>query len=401
VRVTDTVRDVAIETDSRRARTILLLMAVALSTGALTSATAISTVAARQVDAQLAASTINLVTVHPASAPAQTPGPADASVVSTVFPDDADARASRLSLVEAAGRSLDVSSVATVPVSRLQTDLGDGRAADRVQVVAMTPGYLAAAQIRGGPASLLGTAQRVALLGADAAKRLDVPLTSDPTGLVVWVGGYPYSVVGFLSGGTEDVSQDVVIPYQTGLALTSNDASATMLVRTAPGGGGPVAAVIRSAVRPDDPDRLASSQVADTTNLRRGVSTQLGRLAAGIGAFLLLVTVLLIANSMVVSVMSRTAEIGLRRAIGASRRGVAALVLAEGTLTGLLGGLTGAAVCSVALVVVCLVNSWTFALAPLAVLEAPLLGAAVGLIASAYPAIRAAGIQPAIAVRAE
>lgn len=137
------------------------------------------------------------------------------------------------------------------------------------------------------------------------------------------------------------------------------------------------------------------------TQLRTGVSTQLDRLAAGTGALLLALTVLLIGNAMVVSVMSRTGEIGLRRAIGASRARVAAMFWTEGALSGLVGGLTGSALAAVAVVVVAAVNGWTAAVSPVVVVLGPAIGVAAGVLSSLYPALRAAAVEPAQAVRAD
>ena len=80
---------------------------------------------------------------------------------------------------------------------------------------------------------------------------------------------------------------------------------------------------------------------------------------------------------------------------------MALLVLSEGGLTGLLGGLAGSAVAAVTVVVVAAANAWTVTLDPLAMVGGPAIGICAGLVSSLYPALRAAGVQPAIAVRSE
>lgn len=125
------------------------------------------------------------------------------------------------------------------------------------------------------------------------------------------------------------------------------------------------------------------------------------RLAAGIGALLLVLTILLIANAMIVSVMSRTAEIGVRRALGASRSAVASLFLIEGGAVGFLGGLTGSALAVVSLLAVSLVHEWSAVMNPVVIGLGPLVGVVAGLVSSLYPAFRAAGIEPALAVRSD
>ncbi len=398
-RLGDLVRDVTIDMHARRARSVLMILAVALSTGTLLSAVGISTVAARQVDADLAASAIDLVTVAPAPPSRDESGGASGDV--ELLPPDAEARARSLDLVAAAGARLDPAGSTTVVVSR-ERPVPDAPGAD-VTVAGLSPGYLEVvrADVPESRARLLGGDEPVVLLGAAAADTLDIPVTADPTGYRVWVNGRPHAVVGFLTGGDVDLARVVAIPYRSAVGLAGGDSEARLLIRTRPGAGAPVAAVIRTAVLPGSPERLRSSQVADLSSLRQGVSTQLGRLAAWTGALLLVLAVLLIANSMVVSVMARASEIGLRRALGASRRAVAGVFLVEGALTGVLGGLTGSALSAAAVVVVSAVYRWTAVVDPTWVALGPVIGALVGVVSSAYPAVRAANVEPGIAVRSD
>jgi putative ABC transport system permease protein len=398
-RLADLIRDVAIEMHARRARSVLMVLAVALSTGTLLSAVGVSTVAAQQIDADLAASAIDLVTVTPA--PQADAGTGDQLVSVELLPPDAEARARALDLVAAAGTRLDPGASTSIVVSRNRPQPG-APSAD-VTVAGLTPGYLdvVRAGVPESRAALLRHDEPVALLGTAAAATLDIPVTANPTGFRVWINGRPHSIVGFLDGGDVDLSRVVAIPYESAVEMAGGDLQSRMLIRTDPGAGAPVASVIRTAVLPGSPEALRSSQVADLSSLRQGVSTQLTRLAAWTGALLLVLAVLLIANSMVVSVMARTSEIGLRRALGASRRAVAGVFLVEGALTGLLGGLTGSALSATAVVAVSAAYQWTATLSPSWVALGPIVGALVGVVSSAYPALRAANVEPGIAVRSD
>lgn len=389
----DAVRDVSIDLTARRGRIVLLLLAVALSTGALVASIGISASASRQIGTDLAASTLGAVSVTVA------PGGVDV----TAFPADADARAAAVPLVTAAGLRLDLSLPDVAP-SRLRPTSRDPQPVPTVQVFGATAGYLAATGTSATPAEqdLLDGHLHVVLLGAKAAHDLGVPTaTSGLTGYRIWVNGHWADVVGILEGGDAGLADAVVVPYTEAVQQMGGDSEARMLVTTRPGAGAPVSSVLRTALRPDDPARLDVSQVADLASLRRGVSTQLTRLAAGVGALLLMLTALLVANSMIVSVVGRTAEIGLRRALGASRWAVARLFVLEGGMVGLAGGLAGSAVGAAAVVAVSAIDGWTCYLPPVVALAGPAVGLVVGIVASAYPARRAATVSPAVAIRVD
>lgn len=106
-----------------------------------------------------------------------------------------------------------------------------------------------------------------------------------------------------------------------------------------------------------------------------------------------------IANTTLVRVLERIGEIGLRRARGAARRHIALLFLAESTLLGAAGGVLGASVGVLTVVAVSAFRSWTPVLDPWVPLLVPLVGAATGLVAGGYPALRASRLEPAGSLR--
>ena len=118
-----------------------------------------------------------------------------------------------------------------------------------------------------------------------------------------------------------------------------------------------------------------------------------------LGGLSLIVGAIGIGNITLVSVIERTGEIGLRRAIGATRGHIAAQFLLEGTSLGIIGGILGASLGILFVVAVSAYQVWTPVLDPAAPFLAVLVGGAIGLVLGTYPALRAARMEPAEAVR--
>ena len=204
---TDLVDDVTAELVVARSRALTILVGVALSTGALVSSAGISATARDQIAADLAASTVDSLTVS-AAASARAGGAED------IFPDDTEARVRQLALVREAGRVLELDGLVDGLVTRLP-----GTGPVDIPVLAATSGYLAARDSGAGqaPVWLLDGSEPVALLGVGAADALGVPVIDDPTGLTVQIDGAAVQVVGYLTTRDESLASSIVVPYLQGV----------------------------------------------------------------------------------------------------------------------------------------------------------------------------------------
>src|SRR5215468_10707492 len=168
-----------------------------------------------------------------------------------------------------------------------------------------------------------------------------------------------------------------------------------MLIHTRLGAAKVVAEQAPVAIRPDNPTLLKGAAAPSAAQLQHNVSTSLNSLFLTLAGIALIVGAIGIANTTLVAVLERAAEIGLRRALGARPRHIGAQFLAESTALGLFGGLIGASLGVLTTLAVTVYHNWTALLDPRVVLAAPFVGGIIGLLAGLYPALRASTLEPA------
>ncbi len=241
----------------------------------------------------------------------------------------------------------------------------------------------------------LGSAERVALVGATASEELGIG--GSPVGQTIWIFSRPFTIVGEIthSGRNGYLGSAVVVPAKA-FPLTAP----TLVVRTEVGYPAAVADAIPLAVNPSNPGSVDVSTVVDYRALRVGVAGDLARLISISSIVLLVVTTLAASVSMFLAVNARISEIALRRAIGLSARGVASIHVLEGAFLGLAGGFAGLGVGSLTAVAVAYISDWTAVLPPISAAIGLLAGLAAGVVSSLVPALRAARVSPALAIRA-
>jgi len=315
------------------------------------------------------------------------------SAVADPFPADVERRLDRLNGVLAAGMYW------RVPV---------GAADVSPMVFAASPGFLQAAGAQVDQGRLFGTGDQaraapVCLVGARAARALGISRLDHQPAIII--NDLPCTVIGLISQVRHQpwIMRSVLMPSTTATTIWGSPGDAAgaqpvVLIETRPGAAALVARQAPLAVSADNPGQFLVTVPPSPWHLRSQVNTTLGGLYGALAGVCLLIGALGIGNMTLIAVRERTAEVGLRRALGARRRHIAVQFLAESALLGLLGGLAGTNLGVGAVLLVAIGRGWTPVIAPLTVLPAPLIGAAAGLLAGLYPSWRASHIEPARAL---
>ena len=244
--------------------------------------------------------------------------------------------------------------------------------------------------------------QPAVVLGSEAARRLGiVDLDGRP---IVYLGERWFTVIGILDPVplAPDIDRSAMIGYDVARELFAIDESAsTVRVRTDPDLTNEVAEVLAATANPEAPNEVEITRPSDALEAKAKVDESLTALLLGLGAVALLVGGIGIANVMVISVLERRNEIGVRRALGATRRHIRLQFLVESTLLAAFGGTAGVAIGTAITRIYADSRDWTFAVPLAGLLGGIAVSLAVGALAGLYPAVRASRLAPAEAVRAE
>ncbi|WP_406284948.1 ABC transporter permease [Embleya sp. NBC_00896] len=375
---------------TRPMRVFLSALGIAIGIAAMTAVAGISSSSRADLDAWLAALGTNLLTVAPgnslsggeATLPADAPamvariGPVDKVAATGTLKNVKVYRNDRIPAAESGGMSVQAAN------PKLPETVG-ARLADGVWFNAATERY------------------PVVVLGTSAADRLGVGKAGPD--IQVYIGNTWFTVIGILDPvplAPELDAAALVGWTAAGTYLGFDGHPTTVYTRSADASVQDVRGVLARTVNPQNPNEVKVSRPSDALAARQATDKAFTGLLLGLGAVALLVGGVGVANTMVITVLERRGEIGLRRSLGATRGHIRTQFLVESLMLSALGGIAGVTLGMAVTIVYASSQGWAAVIPAWATVGG--LGATlvIGAIAGLYPAVRASRLPPTEALTA-
>jgi putative ABC transport system permease protein len=377
---------------TRRLRAALSALGVAIGIAAMVAVLGISDSSKAGLQAELNELGTNLLTV----APGQTFFGEAAKL-----PEAADRAVRNLSSVQssAAVTAISATSVRRNPyIEAAETGGIDVYAADR-QLLATLGGRV----VQGRFLDAASERYPLVVLGTVAAQRLGVDgLSVNGRPVQVYLGDQWFTVAGVIGplALAPEIERAALIGYPIAHELFGTTRHATMLyVRADPERVREADSLLGATADPQNPEQTTVSRPSNALQARADAQSTLTAVFLGLGAVALLVGGVGIANVMVISVLERRPEIGLRRALGARAVHIGVQFLGESVLLSALGGTVGIGLGAGATAIYAASQGWIVVVPVLAVAGGVALALVLGALAGLYPAVRAARLAPAAALR--
>ena len=389
LRARDVLRTAALGLTTRRLRAALSAVGIAIGIAAMVAVLGISDSSRAELVAKLDRLGTNLLTAKPGQ---------------TLLGGDAKLPKSAVEMVARIGPVEEVARVGSADATVRRTDYVDEAETGGIGVNAADATLLRTlgGRLRAGRFLDDATTRYPAVvLGATAARRLGITsLRGSPQ---VWIGDRWWSVVGILEPLelAPDLDSTVLMGFRAAARYLGHDGYASALyVRATPATVSDVAGVLARTANPENPEEVQVQRPSDALAARIAATGAFTALFLGLGAVALVVGGLGVANVMVISVLERRSEIGLRRALGATRRHIALQFVAESLLLAGMGGLLGVAAGTAVIAAYATSRGWDFTVPPIVVLAGGVTASvAIGAVAGLYPALRAARLAPTDALR--
>lgn len=339
----------------RRMRTALSALGITIGIAAMVAVLGLSESSRADLNRQIDALGTNLLTVEPSSGFGGGDG---------VLPEEAAAMLGRIGPVQV------VADVVTLDAAPLRNDVMADSETKGLTATAADPDLLAT--LRGSVADGrwlddASAATPSVVLGSVAAERLAIDSVVD--GPMITIDGEWFTVIGVLDAFplAEDLDRTVFIGQDAASTIFETDLNAsTIYLRTDPGQVDEVRSVAAATADPQSPDEVSISRPTDALEAQEAADSAFTSLFLGLGAVALLVGGIGIANVMVIAVIERRNEIGLRRALGATRAQVRRQFLVEALLLSGLGGAAGVGLGAAATAIYARVEGWDVVVPPTA-----------------------------------
>ncbi|MDR7277038.1 ABC transporter permease [Catenuloplanes atrovinosus] len=370
---------------ARPARAVLSALGIAIGIAAMVSVIGISASGQARLNEELARLGTNLLTAKAGR---------DLTGQQVTLAADAAGKVAMMDGVESVGST----AALTEPVYR--SPLSDPAETGGITTMVADLGLLdvVAGTVRTGDWLNEATARFPGVvLGASAARRLGVV----SPGSQVWLGGAFFTVLGVLDPVPLAPELDGAALIGAGVATERfgfDGRPTTLYERSAEEAVERVRPLLARTISPQAPNEVDVSRPSDALAAKNAADRAFTGLLIGIGSVALLVGGIGVANTMIISVLERRREIGLRRSLGATRRHVLVQFLAEALLLSALGGVCGCALGAAVTGGMALISGTPFALPPVALVTAVAATLVIGAVAGFYPALRAARTPPTSAL---
>ncbi|AKH85109.1 ABC transporter permease [Streptomyces sp. CNQ-509] len=384
----DVVRGGAVGLRTRPLRAVLSALGIAIGIAAMVAVVGISSSSRADLDRTLASLGTNLLTVSPG----RTMSGGQAKLPARA--EDMVARIGPVTSVSAIGQVPDAHVYRTDRIPEAETG-GLAAYAARTGLPEAT-----GARLRTGTWLNAATARYPAVvLGATAAERLGVGRSAPE--VRVLVGGEWFTVVGILEPAplAPELDTGALVGWRAAKDRLGFDGRATTVyTRSADAAVEEVRSVLGATANPAAPNEVEVSRPSDALAAKRAAGEAFTRLLLGVGAVALLVGGVGVANTMVISVLERRAEIGLRRALGATRGHIRTQFLAESLLLSALGGAAGALLGAGVTASYAASQSWPPVIPAWTLAGGLAATLTVGALAGLYPALHASRLSPTTAL---
>jgi len=388
LRLADLARVASVGLRTRRVRAALSALGIAIGVAAIVAVLGLSSSSQAGLLAEIDRLGTNLLTVTNGQ---------------TLFGQNAELPLAAPGMIARIGPVLQVQETGSTQENVYRSPLIPSVNTNALAVQAASLGLPAAVGAKIAQGSFLNAAtarEPVTVLGYAAAQRLGIDRLFP--GERVWLGGQWFYLAGILASAplAPEVDSSVLVGFPAAQRYLDFDGHPTTIyVRTVTNQTAAVYNVLASTANPESPNEVQVSQPSDVLTARAETQSALNSLFLGLGAVSLLVGAVGVGNIMLIGVLERRSEIGLRRSLGATKRQIRTQFLSEAILLALLGGAAGVAAGAVSTAVYAATKHWTVVVPTTAWAGGLAAAIVIGAVAGLLPAIRAARMSPTEALR--